>query len=123
MKPLPQGPVPLLDATEAADLVGVSLDRFLVLSGELGLIQAMDTPVGPRYREDELTELADAIAPASRYHTKLKPGEAARILRVTTPTLRQYAKDGKLHRTQDGLYDADEVRALSRYGPRQRTGA
>lgn len=110
-----RGPVALLDATEAADLLGVSLDRFRHLEA-INAIGPMDTPVGPRYRHDELTELAEVIAPASWYHTKLKPCEAARILRVTTPTLRRYAKLGYLHRDAQGYYDADEVHILSRQG-------
>lgn len=120
MKPLPTRGVPLLDAREAADLLGISMDRFQAFDEELDLIKPMSTPLGPRYREDELTRLAEAIAPASRYHIKLKPGEAARILRLTVPTLRRYAQEGRLHRDPAGLYDADEVHVLSRQRTEQR---
>lgn len=112
MKPVPPGGVPLLTAGDAARFLGVSMERFRDFEEDLGLVTPMSTQVGPRYREDELAELRDAIAPAAMYHTKLKPGEAARVLGVTTPTLRRWVELGRLHRDEQGLYDADEVHAL-----------
>ena len=113
MKTFPPGGVPLLTEDEAAALLGVSTAQFGFYAGTLGFIRPMDTPVGPRYREDELKELREAIAPAIEKMNRLRPGEAARLLGVTTRTLVTFVNAGRLHRDPVGFYDAVEVRALA----------
>lgn len=110
MKPV-TGTVTLLDAENAASLLGVSLSQLRRLE-EIGAIGPMQTPVGPCYREDELAELAETIAPAVAKMNRIRPAEAARILGVTTRTVSNHFHAGRLHRDPQGFYDAAEVRAL-----------
>ena len=107
-------PVPHLTADEAAALLGMSARQFRFYTETLGFIQPMDTPLGPRYREDELLEFRDATRPGGPPVTKLKIGEAARILGVTTRTLRQAAEGDEplLHRDKRGMFDYAEVHAF-----------
>ena len=113
MRPIPSGGVPLLTADEAAERLGISAAWFQEIEAVQGLIRPMDTPVGPRYREDELAELADAAGPAIERAQWIRPGEAARRLGVTVPTLRKHAGKGRLRRNHQGLYNALEIRALN----------
>lgn len=113
MKPVPPGGVPLLDAEESAGVLGVTTGRFEGIR-DLGFIKPLDTPVGPRYRRDELEDLAEAIAPAVARPQWIRPSEAARMLGVTVPTLRIRASEGLLHRNVQGHYDAAEIRALNK---------
>lgn len=112
MKPIAPGGVTLLDVTESADLLRLSVPRFRFLE-RCGFIAAMDTPLGPRYREDELADLKTAITPPARAAGKLKPREAARILGVDVRTLWAAARDGVVSRDPQGLYDAGEVHDLN----------
>jgi hypothetical protein len=107
VKPIPPGGVSLLTADEAISLLGVSATRFAFLSR---FLQPMTTRVGLRYREDALLELRAVLPPPE----PLKPGEAARILGVTVPTLRRAAGEGRVHRDKQGRYDPDEIHALNR---------
>jgi hypothetical protein len=114
LRPIPPGGVPLLTAEEAAELLGMSTAWLQDIEENLGLIKAMDTQVGPRYREDELLQLAAAAGPAIERAQWIRPGEAARRLGVTVPTLRKYAGEGWLHRDRWGMYNAIEIGALNR---------
>lgn len=113
MRPIPPGGVPLLTAEEAAELLGISAGWLQDIEENLRLIKAMETPVGPRYRRDELEELAAAVGPAIERAQWIRPGEAARRLGVTVPTLRKYAGEGWLHRDRWGMYSAIEIRVLN----------
>lgn len=115
-KVLPPGGVTLLDAEHAAELLGVSMDRFWFLKNEcrFASLEPMDTQVGPRYREDLLRELHEAIAPATGYAGKIRVSEAAHILGVNTRTVRNAVAAGLLHRDGRGWYDAAEVHGLRR---------
>ena len=110
MRPIPPGGVLLLDAGEAAGLLG-SEDR-LRLCEHRGFITAMDTPLGPRYREDELLELRRAWDAGPALRGRLRPGQAAYVLGVSPETLRNSPWGRTLTRDDQGCYDADEIRAV-----------
>jgi hypothetical protein len=112
MKPWPAGGVALLDAEDAAELLGISMSQFRHLE-EIHVIQPMTTPVSHGYREDEMLELAEVIAPAVAKQNRIRPRDAARILGVTTRTLIKQVALGRLHRDPQGFYDAAEVRGLA----------
>jgi hypothetical protein len=98
VRPAPAGGVVLLTAAEAARILG----RFR-LPEDHGL-----TPIAC-YREDEVLELRDAMAPAPG---NIRIGQAAYILGVGVETVRRAASEGLLTRDERGLYDSAEVRAL-----------
>ncbi len=114
MRPIPPNGVTLLNAEETAGILGGGMERLEFLQAR-GFIRPIRTPRGPGYREDLVRELRAAIIPPGRAEGKLKPGEAARILGVTTRTLHNAAAgdDPVLHRDAQGMYDADEVYALN----------
>ena len=107
-------PVPLLTADEAAALLGMDMGQFRFYGDTLGFIKPMDTPVGPRYREDDLLEFRAATRPGGLPVVMLKSGEAAHILGVDVRTLANAAKARILRRDARGRYYADEVHALNR---------
>lgn len=111
-KPIAPGGVTLLDAEESAALLDVTMKEFRLFT-ERGFITAYTTPLGPRYREDLLRDLAEAIAPAIAKRNRIRPADAARILGVTPRTVTNLTHRGLLHRDEQGFYDATEVKALA----------
>lgn len=107
------GGVALLGAEESAVLLDVRMHQFRHLE-KCGFIQPVGTPLGPRYREDLIRDLAEALAPVVEKQNRIRPGEAAAILGVTSRTVSNHVAAGRLHRDPQGLYDAAEVRALAR---------
>ena len=112
MNPTPRGGTILLTADEAAPVLGAGPDRVRFLAGR-GFLTAIPTDRGPKYREDEVQALADAIAPPpALLSPKITVAQAAYVLHVDTRTVLRASRGGLLTRDARGLYDSAEVRAL-----------
>ena len=112
MNQTPRGGTILLTAAEAAPVLGAGTDRVTFLAGR-GFLTVIPTPRGPKYREDEVHALADAITPRPPLlSARITIAQAAYVLRVDTRTVLRASRAGLLTRDALGLFDSAEVRAL-----------